>query len=237
MPALGRGMQGEMRRGGVPAVHAGFREACRELRGEGDPRGEERGYKVPAIPYVLQHFFDGFPGICHNGHIDLDVFRYGRRVYVNMDDLRFRRERVELSCNTVIEPRPDRKEETQIKDGKAEHPLAMKKKPVMTPQDILDAINEMFEECIIVTDVGQHQMFVSQFAEVTERKRLLMSGGLGTMGYGLPGAIGAQIGNPDVPVISISGDGGMQMDSPHRATAIFSSFHCTYFHVLLPNNP
>ena len=49
-------------------------------------------------------------------------------------------------------------------------------------------------------------MFTAQFAEITQKKRLLMSGGLGTMGYGLPGAIGAKIGNPDVPVISISGD-------------------------------
>lgn len=63
-------------------------------------------------------------------------------------------------------------------------------------------------------------MFVSQFVEITEKKKLLMSGGLGTMGYGLPGAIGAKIGNPDTPVISISGDGGMQMNSQELATAV-----------------
>ena len=63
-------------------------------------------------------------------------------------------------------------------------------------------------------------MFTAQFAEITEKKRLLMSGGLGTMGYGLPGAIGAKIGNPDVPVISISGDGGMQMNIQELATAV-----------------
>ena len=63
-------------------------------------------------------------------------------------------------------------------------------------------------------------MFTAQFAEITQKKRLLMSGGLGTMGYGLPGAIGAKIGNPDVPVISISGDGGMQMNIQELATAV-----------------
>ena len=84
----------------------------------------------------------------------------------------------------------------------------------------MKTINRMFDEAIIVTDVGQHQMFVSQFAEITEKKRLLMSGGLGTMGYGLPGAIGAKIGNPDTPVISISGDGGMQMNIQEMATAV-----------------
>ena len=63
-------------------------------------------------------------------------------------------------------------------------------------------------------------MFTAQFIELNEKKHLYMSGGLGTMGYGLPGAIGAKIGNPDTPVISISGDGGMQMNSQELATAV-----------------
>ena len=107
-----------------------------------------------------------------------------------------------------------------IKEWKEEHPLMMKKKPIMTPQDVIETINRIFDEAIIVTDVGQHQMFTAQFIEITEKKKLLMSGGLGTMGYGMPGAIGAKIGNPDVPVISISGDGGFQMNSQELATAV-----------------
>ena len=71
-----------------------------------------------------------------------------------------------------------------------------------------------------MTDVGQHQMLVSQYAEITEKKKLIMSGGLGTMGYGFPGAIGAKIGNPDKTVIAISGDGGMQMNIQEFATAV-----------------
>ena len=63
-------------------------------------------------------------------------------------------------------------------------------------------------------------MFTAQFIELTNKKKLLMSGGLGTMGYGLPGAIGAKIGNPDTPVLSISGDGGMQMNIQEIATAV-----------------
>ena len=90
----------------------------------------------------------------------------------------------------------------------------------MTPQDVIDTINKVFDAAIIVTDVGQHQMFTAQFIEITHKKQLLMSGGLGTMGYGLPGAIGAKIGNPDTPVISISGDGGMQMNIQELATAV-----------------
>ena len=60
----------------------------------------------------------------------------------------------------------------------------------------------------------------SSFVDITEKRQLIMSGGLGTMGYGLPGAIGAQIGNPDTPVISISGDGGVQMNIQELATAV-----------------
>ncbi len=78
---------------------------------------------------------------------------------------------------------------------------------------MIEAINRLFDEAIVITDVGQHQMFTAQFIELNEKKHLYMSGDLGTMGYGLPGAIGAKIGNPDTPVISISGDGGNEMNS------------------------
>ena len=108
----------------------------------------------------------------------------------------------------------------KIEGWKEEHPLKMKEKPVLTPQKVIETINEMFEEAIVVTDVGQHQMFTTQYLELTEKKQLLKSGGLGTMGYGFPGAIGAQLGNPDTPVIAISGDGGMQMNIQEFATAV-----------------
>lgn len=108
----------------------------------------------------------------------------------------------------------------KVEGWKEEHPLKMKEKPVLTPQKVIETINEMFEEAIVVTDVGQHQMFTTQYLELTEKKQLLTSGGLGTMGYGFPGAIGAQLGNPDTPVIAISGDGGMQMNIQEFATAV-----------------
>lgn len=108
----------------------------------------------------------------------------------------------------------------KIEGWKEEHPLKMKEKPVLTPQKVIETINETFEEAIVVTDVGQHQMFTTQYLELTEKKQLLTSGGLGTMGYGFPGGIGAQLGNPDTPVIAISGDGGMQMNIQEFATAV-----------------
>ena len=90
----------------------------------------------------------------------------------------------------------------------------------LSPLDIINEINSEFDEGIIVTDVGQHQMLVTQYADITAKKQLVMSGGLGTMGYGLPGGIGAKIGNPDKPVIVVSGDGGMQMNIQEMATAV-----------------
>ena len=63
-------------------------------------------------------------------------------------------------------------------------------------------------------------MLVSQYAQITPGKQLIMSGGLGTMGYGFPGGVGAKISNPDKPVIVISGDGGMQMNIREFATAV-----------------
>lgn len=90
----------------------------------------------------------------------------------------------------------------------------------LTPYRIIREINDLFEEAIVVTDVGQHQMWTTQYLQMDERYQLLTSGGLGGMGYGLPAAMGAKLGNPDRPVICISGDGGAQMNIQELATAV-----------------
>jgi len=78
----------------------------------------------------------------------------------------------------------------------------------------------MYKNLIVVTDVGQNQLWTTQYIELDENKQLLTSGGLGTMGYGFPAAIGAKLGNPDKDVICITGDGGMQMNIQEMATAV-----------------
>lgn len=152
-------------------------------------------------------------------HIDIDTAAISKNVQVDVPIVADAKEAVTKMLEYVT-PFETGKWLDTIEDWKAEHPLKMKKKPIMTPQDVIEAINRIFDEAIIVTDVGQHQMFTAQFIEITEKKKLLMSGGLGTMGYGMPGAIGAKIGNPDTPIISISGDGGFQMNSQELATAV-----------------
>ena len=152
-------------------------------------------------------------------HIDIDTAAISKNVQVDVPIVADAKEAVSKMLEYVSECET-KKWLATIKEWKEEHPLMMKKKPIMTPQDVIETINRIFDEAISVTDVGQHQMFTAQFIEITEKKKLLMSGGLGTMGYGMPGAIGAKIGNPDVPVISISGDGGFQMNSQELATAV-----------------
>ena len=152
-------------------------------------------------------------------HIDIDTAAISKNVQVDVPIVADAKEAVSKMLEYVSECET-KKWLATIKEWKEEHPLMMKKKPIMTPQDVIETINRIFDEAIIVTDVGQHQMFTAQIIEITEKKKLLMSGGLGTMGYGMPGAIGAKIGNPDVPVISISGDGGFQMNSQELATAV-----------------
>ena len=152
-------------------------------------------------------------------HIDIDTASISRNIHVDIPIVADAKEAITKMDEYVQECNTE-KWLKQIQEWKEEHPLTMKDRGMMGPLDIIGEINRQFDKAILVTDVGQHQMLVSQYADITENRQLIMSGGLGTMGYGLPGAIGAKIGNPDTPVISVSGDGGMQMNIQELATAV-----------------
>lgn len=109
---------------------------------------------------------------------------------------------------------------SEIMKIKEEYPINMKSYSGLTPEKIIRTINEMYNNLIITTDVGQNQLWTTQYIEIDENKQLLTSGGLGTMGYGFPAAIGAKLGNMDKDVICISGDGGVQMNIQEMATAV-----------------
>jgi acetolactate synthase-1/2/3 large subunit len=92
---------------------------------------------------------------------------------------------------------------------------------VIKPQFVIEKIRELTaDDAIITTEVGQHQMWTAQFFDFTRPRTFLSSGGLGTMGFGLPAALGAQAAFPDRQVIDISGDGSFQMNSQEIATLV-----------------
>ncbi len=108
-----------------------------------------------------------------------------------------------------------------IQHWKVRYPLYYEPSDVVIkPQFVIEKIYEITKgEAIIATDVGQHQMWAAQYYKFKYPKQLVTSGGLGTMGFGVPAAIGAQIGNPDKTVFCISGDGSFQMNMQEIVTA------------------
>ena len=91
---------------------------------------------------------------------------------------------------------------------------------VVMPQQVIETVNDLADkDAIVVTDVGQHQMWTAQFYKFRQSRRLMTSGGLGTMGYGLPAAIGAKLGQPERQVILFTGDGSIMMNCQEFATA------------------
>lgn len=125
--------------------------------------------------------------------------------------------------NKIIVPMPDIGEwRDQVTKWKEDRPLHYDSDPEeIKPQSVIEAINEITSgEALVVTDTGQHQMWTAQYYMFKRPGGLITSGGLGTMGYGLPAAIGAQVGCPDQVVWSICGDGGILMNCQEIATAV-----------------
>jgi acetolactate synthase-1/2/3 large subunit len=107
----------------------------------------------------------------------------------------------------------------RIEEWKLQHPLRYAKGEKISAQYVIQKIGEITGgDAILVTDVGQHQMWAAQFFNFSKPRTHITSGGLGTMGYSLPAAMGAAFGRKDLPVISLSGDGGFQMNSQELAT-------------------
>ncbi|MQG07930.1 MAG: biosynthetic-type acetolactate synthase large subunit [SAR202 cluster bacterium] len=124
----------------------------------------------------------------------------------------------------------------RIEQLRSEHPsLNIRETTELLPQYVLKELaKETNQEAIIVTGVGQHQMWAAQFCEFSYPNSWVTSGGLGTMGFEVPAALGAKVGQPDKAVWSIAGDGGFQMTFPELATAVENNIDVKF--AILNNN-
>lgn len=165
-------------------------------------------------------------------HIDVDTAAISRNVQVDVPVV----SDANLALEKLIEwaePKEISGWMEQIKAWDAENPLEMRRDKGMTPQMIMEGINKNFPEAIYVTDVGQNQMWATQYIELGPKSQMITSGGLGTMGFGFPAAVGAKIGNPDKDVVCVCGDGGFQMTLQELATAVTQGCGIT---IVLLNN-
>lgn len=156
-------------------------------------------------------------------HIDIESATISRNIKVDVPIVADAKAATECLLRRVEEeqiPEADEGWRQQIAGWAKEYPLRHKESKGLNPEQIIDEISKRYKDGIIVTDVGQHQMWTTQYLKMTGENRLITSGGLGTMGFGLPASIGAKIGNPEKEVVCISGDGGMQMNIQELATAV-----------------
>lgn len=152
-------------------------------------------------------------------HIDVDTASISRNVVVDVPVVSDAKLALEKLLEWSETKNTDGWQE-QIAAWNEKNPLEMRRDHGMTPQMIFEHINCTFDKAVYVTDVGQHQMWATQYLELDAWHQLITSGGLGTMGFGLPAAVGAKIANPDKEVVCITGDGGFQMNIQEMATAV-----------------
>ena len=165
-------------------------------------------------------------------HIDIDTASISRNVVVDVPVVADAAVALEKLLEWT-EPKKTEKWLSQIRSWDEENPLVMRRDRGMSPQMIMEHINQEFPHSIYVTDVGQHQMWATQYLQLDKGSQLITSGGLGTMGFGFPASIGAKIANPDKDVVCITGDGGFQMNIQEMATAVTQGIGIT---ICLLNN-
>lgn len=177
-------------------------------------------------------------------HIDIDPTSISKNVKVDIpivadckNALKAINKWFDTQSNFSLEEEADRHKPwfDTIKEWTTKHPLAYRENnSIIKPQYIIETIHRLTEgKAIITTEVGQNQMWAAQFHKFDYPRHFVTSGGLGTMGFGLPAAIGAQMAFPDRTVIDIAGDGSIQMNIQELATA--RQFNCPVKIAILNN--
>ena len=148
-------------------------------------------------------------------HVDIDPAEIGKNKIIDIPivgDLKH----VLNEMNHELTPQTHESWLERIREWREEYPIRVRphEGTTLLPQKVIQEIDNIVKgNAIVVTDVGQHQMWTSQFITFSKPNTIITSGGAGTMGFGLPAAIGAQVAQPDKKVVLITGDGGLQMNS------------------------
>ena len=148
-------------------------------------------------------------------HVDIDPAEIGKNKLIDVPivgDLKH----VLNEMNHELTPQTHESWLERIREWREEYPIRVRPHEgnSLLPQKVIQEIDNIVKgNAIVVTDVGQHQMWASQFITFSKPNTIITSGGAGTMGFGLPAAIGAQVAQPDKKVVLITGDGGLQMNS------------------------
>lgn len=172
-------------------------------------------------------------------HVDIDPTSIRKNVNVDIpivgDCKSVLRELTQILRATVNGDQKDLRKPwlEQIREWQRSHPLAYEQDPngAIKPQHLIKRVFELTKDRdpIVATDVGQHQMWSAQYFKLAKPNRWLTSGGLGTMGFGFPAAMGAQAAFPDKLVLCIAGDGSFQMNTQELATAVVSKLPVKVF--------
>ncbi len=164
---------------------------------------------------------EGFSPKSKKIHIDIDPSSISKNVEVDVPIVGNVKQVLPELTKRVRQPEIDEWWD-MINRWKEEHPLKVPySDDYITPQYLIEKISDITEgKAIMVADVGQHQMWLAQHYDFNYPRSMLSSGGLGTMGYGFPAALGAAIGNPERTVFAVVGDGGFQMTAFELATAV-----------------
>jgi len=156
-------------------------------------------------------------------HIDIDPAEVGKNVLVDIPIIGDIKNILE-KLNKYVHKKKETEWLKTVEDFKKKYPLKYSNNEELKPQYIMETISKIAKNnTIIVTSVGQHQMWAALYYRYIEPRSFISSGGLGTMGYGFPAALGAKMGCPEKKVICISGDGSFQMNQQEIATAVYNN--------------
>ncbi len=152
--------------------------------------------------------------------IDIDTAEFNKNIDVNLK-MKGDAKQILARLNELLPQRNHEDWMGRIDGWKEEFPLMQEQASpeAVTPKEVLETLNRLAgSKAIIATEVGQHQMWAAQYYEFREPRRFITSGGLGTMGFGLGAAMGAQVANPDKRVINVAGDGSFHMNCNELST-------------------